>query len=212
MRTLVQVVVPGNHDVPLHNLFARFLRPLTKYQRYITPELEPFYADGEVAVLGVNTARAFTFKSGRINRRQVARIRQHLCPFSPQVIKVVVAHHPLDLPEGHGGGGIVQGARRVIETLAGCGANVILSGHLHLSHTNHAAKRYRMPGHSALVVQAGTATSTRGRGEVNSFNVIRLDHPEVTVERLGWQPDRGGFARLSLERFEAVAGAWRRLS
>lgn len=35
-----QIVVPGNHDVPLHNVFARFLKPLTKYRRYITPDLK----------------------------------------------------------------------------------------------------------------------------------------------------------------------------
>src|ERR1043165_359659 len=46
-----QIVVPGNHDVPLHNVFARFFQPLTKYRRYITPDLEPFHADDELAVL-----------------------------------------------------------------------------------------------------------------------------------------------------------------
>lgn len=29
------LAVPGNHDVPLHNLFARFFRPLANYRRYI---------------------------------------------------------------------------------------------------------------------------------------------------------------------------------
>ncbi|HMF56075.1 MAG TPA: metallophosphoesterase family protein, partial [Pyrinomonadaceae bacterium] len=40
-----QIVVPGNHDVPLHNVFARFVQPLDKYRRYITDDLQPFYAD-----------------------------------------------------------------------------------------------------------------------------------------------------------------------
>ncbi|HET9787793.1 MAG TPA: metallophosphoesterase family protein, partial [Pyrinomonadaceae bacterium] len=31
-----QIVVPGNHDVPLYNVFSRFLSPLDKYRRYIT--------------------------------------------------------------------------------------------------------------------------------------------------------------------------------
>ena len=34
-----QIIVPGNHDVPLHNVFARFLQPLRKYRRYITDDL-----------------------------------------------------------------------------------------------------------------------------------------------------------------------------
>src|SRR3712207_3725723 len=76
-----QIVVPGNHDVPLYDVFRRFLRPLEGFRRYISDDLEPFYADEEVAVLGVNTARSLTIKHGRINERQVARIRQFMCAF-----------------------------------------------------------------------------------------------------------------------------------
>ena len=47
-----QIVVPGNHDVPLHNLFSRFLRKLDRYKCFISANLEPFYCDSEVAVLG----------------------------------------------------------------------------------------------------------------------------------------------------------------
>src|SRR5712692_261502 len=71
-----QIVVPGNHDVPLHNLYARFLRRLDKYRRYITDDLDPYYADQEIAILGVNTARSLTIQGGRIGREQVARIRE----------------------------------------------------------------------------------------------------------------------------------------
>ena len=28
-----QIIVPGNHDIPLHNVFSRFARPLDKYRR-----------------------------------------------------------------------------------------------------------------------------------------------------------------------------------
>ena len=47
-------------------------------------------------------------------------------------------------------------------------------------------------GYSALVVQAGTM-STRGRGEVNTFNVLRLQRPAVTVERHSWDTDQARF-------------------
>ena len=56
-----QIVVPGNHDVPLYNIFSRFLTPLVKYQRYVTDDLSPEYVDDEIAVLGINTARSMTF-------------------------------------------------------------------------------------------------------------------------------------------------------
>ena len=31
-----QIIVPGNHDISLYNVFRRFLQPLTRYKRYIT--------------------------------------------------------------------------------------------------------------------------------------------------------------------------------
>jgi 3',5'-cyclic AMP phosphodiesterase CpdA len=207
-----QIVVPGNHDVPLYNVFARFFQPLDKYRRYITNNLEPFYSDDEVAVLGINTARSLTFKGGRVNEEQVAVMRKKLCPFDKKVVKIVVTHHPFDLPEGHDDSELVGRAQMAMKTLADCGADVFLSGHLHISHTGHTAKRYKIGDHSALVVQAGTATSTRGRGEANSFNVIRIDYPNIVVERLRWQPAQAEFVSSSVENFHQESNGWTRTS
>src|SRR5205085_1891558 len=91
-----QIVVPGNHDVPLHNVFTRFIGPLDKYRRYITGDVEPFYADDEIAVLGINTARSLTFKRGRINSTQIDRAKTRLCALDPKIIKIIVTHHPFD--------------------------------------------------------------------------------------------------------------------
>src|SRR3954449_12672383 len=72
------IVVPGNHDVPLYRVWERFLSPLGNYQRIVQRDLEPFFVDGEMAVLGINTARSLTFKNGRINVEQMASIRRRL--------------------------------------------------------------------------------------------------------------------------------------
>ncbi|MGI9106472.1 MAG: metallophosphoesterase family protein [Pyrinomonadaceae bacterium] len=207
-----QIIVPGNHDVPLYNIFARFLEPLDKYRRYITDDLEPFYADEEVAIIGINTARSLTVKDGRINEQQVARIRERLCSYGDGITKIIVTHHPFDVPEGFDANQLVGRAQMAMEAMANCGADVLLSGHLHVSHTGHTAKRYKISGYSALVVQAGTATSTRVRGEVNSFNVIRIQHPHIEIKCLAWQPDRLAFATASLENFVHSPEGWVRLA
>ncbi len=207
-----QIIVPGNHDVPLYNVFARFFQPLDKYRRYITNDLEPFYADDEIAILGINTARSLTIKDGRINERQVAKIRERLCPFADEVTKIIVTHHPFDLPEGQKEDELVDRAQMAMEVLASCGADVLLAGHLHISHTGHTAKRYKIARHSALVVSAGTATSTRGRGEANSFNVIRIDHPHISVERLTWEPAHKTFTSFLVENFQHTPDGWVRLA
>jgi 3',5'-cyclic AMP phosphodiesterase CpdA len=207
-----QIVVPGNHDVPLHNVFARFLQPLDKYQRYISDDLQPVYADDEIVVVGVNTARSLTFKSGRINEAQVQRVREQLCGSNDDRVKAVVTHHPFDLPEGYDDRELVGRAQMAMAGLADCGADLFLAGHLHVSHTGHTAKRYNIHGHSALVVQAGTASSTRGRGEANSFNVIRITRSDITVERLAWQPASSVFIVSAEERFHRTSDGWIRVS
>jgi 3',5'-cyclic AMP phosphodiesterase CpdA len=203
-----QVVVPGNHDVPLHNVFARFFEPLTKYRRYITEDLWPFYSDKEIAVLGVSTARSLTIKGGRVNENQVALMRERFCDLDPQLVKILVTHHPFDLPEGHDESQLVGRARMAMEALASCGADVFLAGHLHVSHTSHSATRYKIEGHSALVIQAGTATSTRGRGEANSFNLIHVNRPRITVERFEWKAERTEFVLAMTEHFNHTAEGW----
>jgi 3',5'-cyclic AMP phosphodiesterase CpdA len=206
-----QIVVPGNHDVPLHNVAARLLHPLRRFRRYVTDDLRPFYADDEIAVLGVNTARSLTIKDGRINDEQVAWMSDRFRRCGPRVVKIVVTHHPFDLPAGHDERDLVGRARMAMEALAACGADLFLAGHLHVSHTSQSATRYAIAGHSALLVQAGTAASARGRGEENAFNVLRIAWPDIAVERFGWQPGRGEFALLLREGFQHTPEGWTRL-
>jgi 3',5'-cyclic AMP phosphodiesterase CpdA len=202
-----QIVVPGNHDVPLHNPLTRFFQPLTKYRKFITDDLRPVHLDEEIAVVGLNTARSLTIKGGRINEHQVAWMREKLCDLDPDVIRIVVTHHPFDLPEGHDESNLVGRARMAMETLASCGADLFLAGHLHVSHTTHTATRYRIKGHSALVVQAGTATSSRGRGEENSFNLIRIDKPKIEIDRYTWNQQETFEVSLT-ERFQLTPDGW----
>jgi 3',5'-cyclic AMP phosphodiesterase CpdA len=207
-----QIVVPGNHDVPLYNLFDRFLRPLANYRRYVNPDLQPFYGDQEVVAIGINTARSLTFKGGRINEVQVEAARQRLRGLPDGVTKLLVTHHPFDLPEGHPDDDLVGRARMAMEAFVACGADVIVSGHLHVSHTGHTSIRYRIPGRSALLVQAGTATSTRERGEPNSFNVLRIDRPRIIVERHVFDDASRRFVAAAGESFEKVRETWERIS
>jgi hypothetical protein len=48
----------------------------------------------------------------------------------------------------------------------------------------------------------------RGRGEVNSFNVLQIDGDRVTVERLDWNTGTARFARVSAEEFRRSDAGW----
>lgn len=203
-----RIVVPGNHDVPLHNVFHRMLRPLDKYKQFITADLSPRFVDDEIAVLGINTARSMVIKNGRISPEQIAEVRALFSRLPDAVTKIIVTHHPFDLPASEDDDDLVGRAALAMHTFAECRVDLLLAGHFHESHAGDTSERYRIVGHSALVVQAGTATSTRGRGETNSFNVLRIEHPRIELTRYGWQPDAGEFKPAESRQFETVGGGW----
>ena len=207
-----QIVVPGNHDVSLHNLFNRFVRPLDKYRRYITADLAPIHIDEEIAVFGINTARSLTLKNGRVATAALANLRDRIAELPAALTKIIVTHHPVDLPRQHQSHELVGRATDAMALFADCGADVLLAGHLHASHAGSSAARYPNSAFAALVVQAGTATSTRGRSEANSFNVLRIESAAITVERYSWVPDcigsTGNFQLISSERFERNSNVW----
>jgi 3',5'-cyclic AMP phosphodiesterase CpdA len=180
------LIVPGNHDVPLHNFAARFLDPYGGYRRHIARDLEPVFENDEMIAIGLNSARSLPLHgAGRLNHAQVARGAARLRSARPDAIKIVVTHHPFDLPEGHRADHLIGRADTAMQQLAAAGADVFLAGHLHVSHVGHTATRYQIAGYSALVVQAGTM-STRNRGELNTMNVLRLARPRISVERYSW--------------------------
>ncbi|MBA3652081.1 MAG: metallophosphoesterase [Chthoniobacterales bacterium] len=204
-----RLVVPGNHDIPLWDVIRRFVSPLDRYRRYITPDLAPFYLDEEMAVLGINTARSLTRKYGRINEKQIAHASAVFAEVAPDVTKVVVTHHPFDLPPGSHSH-LVGRSVMAMRGLAAAGVDLILSGHLHLQHTGLTAQRYRIEGHSALIAQTGTTISTRGRGEANSFNFIRLESNAIAIQSYLWQPASQQFVANPSERFVRTTTQWTR--
>lgn len=203
-----KLVVPGNHDVPLYDVYQRFFHPLRRYRAHFSATVEPEYVDDEIAVLGVNTARSAVVKAGRINERQVARLHARLCALDARVTKIVVTHHPFDLPAPYTARHVVGRAAMAMAHLARCGADVFLAGHFHASHAGDTTLRYRIPGFAALVLQAGTATSTRRRGEANAFNVLRVEAGTVAVEQRVW--DGKSFIPDKQARFRKIAEGWRR--
>ena len=203
-----QIMVPGNHDISLYNVFRRFLQPLTRYKRYITDDLNPLFIDEEIAVLGINTARSLTIKDGRVNQEQVDKIKQELCALDKSITRIIVTHHPFDLPEHEDDRDLVDRAPMAMKAFADCGIDLLLSGHMHTSRAGDTSGRYQMSEYAALVVQAGTATSTRARGEVNSFNVVRVEHDRVEVDRYGWDEVGKQFSLMKTEPFLRRGNVW----
>ena len=202
------LAVPGNHDVPLYDAFRRFLSPLTRYRRYIDDELCPIHELSGATVLGINTARSLTFKDGRVSREQVGFIRESFARTPSEAMRILVTHHPLlALPVGEGPelGRAIGRQQLVLDVVEEAGVDLLLAGHNHRASVNDVSDLVTRAGGS-LVVQAGTATSTRLRDEEQSFNRIDIDgeHVTITVQRWGGS----GFVSGDAERFRRQDGRW----
>jgi hypothetical protein len=75
-------------------------------------------------------------------------------------------------------------------------------------HAGSTSQRYDIGDYAALSIQAGTATSTRTRGEINSFNIIRIGDTTVAIDHMSWREDRKLFVCIQTETFEHSAAGW----
>ncbi len=199
--------VPGNHDVPLYDVLRRFLSPLTRYRRYIDETLCPFVELRGVAVLGINTARSLTFKDGRISKDQVEFIRESFSRSDPEAMRVLVTHHPLyAVPVGEEIERAVGRQELALDAIEEAGVDMLLAGHAHHASTHDASELVTRSG-GALVVQAGTATSTRVREQEQSFNTIDINRGCVTVTVNAWTGD--SFKAADAQPYQYQGGRWR---
>ena len=72
-----------------------------------------------------------------------------------------------------------------LDAIGDAGVDLLLAGHNHHASAHDARDLVTRAG-PALVIQAGTATSTRVREQPQSFNRIEIDGDVVTLTVLGW--------------------------
>lgn len=201
-----QLVVPGNHDVPLFDVLRRFLAPLTRYRRFISEDLNPTYRDDEIVAIGLNTARSFTWKNGRISLEQIASLNARLAEQGTRV-KIVVTHHPFLPPPGDAGIDLVGRAARAVTVLDTCNVDLLLAGHLHRGYAGDIRTHYPASRRAIIAVQAGTAISHRLReGEANAYNLLTLERKRISIEVRAW--DGRGFATLSHTLYDRADDGW----
>jgi 3',5'-cyclic AMP phosphodiesterase CpdA len=201
------LAVPGNHDVPLYDVFRRFLSPLTRYMRYIDDTLCPLHEIPGATVLGINTARSLTFSAGRISHEQMDFIRDTFERTDPKSTRILVTHHPLfALPVGDRLKPAAGRSERALDAIGEAGVDLLLAGHNHQAVVINARDLVTRAG-PALVIQAGTATSVRLREQDQSFNLIHIADEAVTVTVEKWSGSQ--FTAQDSQMFEREGDHWR---
>ena len=195
--------VPGNHDTPLDNLLVRMLAPWHRYRKAIDRDLQPDLDMTGARVIGVNTVNRFSWQRGQIRDSAVRRVCDAFEDAGDR-LRIVVLHHPLE----HGpevDKRLMRGAIGALERLEGCGADIVLSGHLHNTLTSPFTAS---PG--LLFVQAGTGLSDRHRGDGNTFNLLSGTRDAVTIQTFAAN-DTPDFVPEARARFSRDDRGWHRL-
>jgi 3',5'-cyclic AMP phosphodiesterase CpdA len=182
------LVVPGNHDVPLYDVFHRFTDPLGRYRRHFADDVEPTYRDDELAFVGVATAHGLTRKGGRITREQAERVRARLADAGPRW-RAVVAHHPFVLPRGDDEDEAVRGGTDALAIFREARVEVLLTGHLHVARLPDEAG-FQSEDRTLIALHAGSSLSTRLRGEANGYNRLTFDGDVLTIAHRLWDGAR----------------------
>jgi 3',5'-cyclic AMP phosphodiesterase CpdA len=211
-------VVPGNHDayVPLawHEAWVHWSdymagdgRPVPRHAREAFPFLR---RRGPVALVGLSSAVASppTFATGRLGRRQLARLDEMLAGLQGSgCCRVVVVHHPPVRA-------LTAYRRRLVDdkslgvVLAERGADLVLCGH------EHELKLGSLPGptHRIPVVVAPSASQGAPPKQQGGYLVYTLerhgDRWTVGFELRAFDPEAGIFRTVTAGRVgEALAPA-----
>jgi len=200
------LVVPGNHDVPVYNLGRRFADPWSRYRRHIHHDLSPNGEMGSAFAIGLNSARragpTLDWSRGRLSATQISKAVNALQQ-SAHDLKIVALHHPVVPAPGKAGAALINRADHALAAFRGAGGDLVLTGHAHIA---QALVKPTANG-DIIVAAAGTASSTRLRGELPSYNLVRWEGETLTIETHRYGAD--GFVQERALEFIRDKNGWR---
>ena len=201
------LAIPGNHDIPLFNLWARLRHPYAQHRAAFGHELEPVYRSEELLVVCVNTTRRWRHKNGEVSATQIDRVAQTLRRATPQQLRVVVVHQPVAVTRPEDITNLLRGHETALPRWSAAGADVVMGGHIHLAYVKALPALAR----PMWAVQGGTAVSSRVRsGLPNSVNLLRwgVDAPPGTCEVEQWDhsASEGAFVRVKRTELRPLRG------
>jgi 3',5'-cyclic AMP phosphodiesterase CpdA len=164
------VAIPGNHDIPLFDVWTRIRRPYARHIAAFGAELEPVFSSADLMVICVNTTRPWRHKHGEVSAQQIDRVTQGLAQAQPEQLRVVVVHQPIAVTRAEDAPNLLRGHAAALQRWAAAGADLVMGGHIHLPFVMAVHDLAR----PLWAVQAGTAVSARVRaGAPNSVNLLR---------------------------------------
>lgn len=169
------LIVPGNHDIPLYNVFSRFCNPFKRYNQYISSQLNANFYNEEVNILGVNSVTPYKIKDGALAHQTLNQIKNHFSSTSGQ-LNILFFHHNLNYFSGmhHP----LNDATEFISYLKDSPIHIVCTGHLHYATVKFISKNQG----SCALLHAGSLCCLRTKDQMNSFYLIDSNNLKCTIE------------------------------
>lgn len=192
-------VSPGNHDAYLAGTLTR---AYTAWRPYLSGETLDGHAFpfvrriGEIAIISCCSAAATPpfFSAGRFNADQAGRLTRILALLRGHYFRVVLIHHPPDLPAAGRSRTGLWGGERFRAAIEAEGAELILHGHTHHS-TVHGLPGPRGDVPVVGVAAASAAQGGRAHDEPARYNLFRIERTatdwQCTMGEFGFEQHNG---------------------
>lgn len=203
-----KIVIPGNHDIPLFNPFARFLAPYANYKNAFGPR-ETIWCEGNLAIIGYDATSPLRHKDGKLEEKTLKRLATHARAMIPEDgVLVACAHQPLwtawpeDISEA------LIDREKTAALFSEYNIDIVLSGHVHVPLVTTTQDAYPDLSRHFILSGAGTAVSSRVRpGAPNSFNVITVND-SVSIANYVFNTDSRVFAPEPAQRYIRKDSGW----
>lgn len=193
------IAVPGNHDIPLYNLFRRWFKSYSRYDRILSPYVSEAFEDSETVILGLRTTDKWTVKDGRFKTRDAEIVADRFAKAKGK-IKILLCHHPLFDTSTEDGREVEGDQQELRDRILDADPDLLLSGHGHSSSVKLLAKK--KSGNPTVLVSAGTVFSTRTRTESNAFNWIGFENGKGHVETIMFDDKQSQFLKTQNYDFQ----------
>lgn len=168
------IAIPGNHDIPLFNIFGRLFYPYAGFRSVFKGILQRLLMVHGVQVLALNSTSRFRHVQGDL---VISKLKKNLSKMSNDaLIRIVTFHHPMACPKHVDVKNLLKGREEVMKILEENKVDLVLGGHIHDPHVALSTDHYKDVKRAAIFSVAGTCLSWRTRADApNSFHVIDIE-------------------------------------
>jgi 3',5'-cyclic AMP phosphodiesterase CpdA len=209
-----KLVIPGNHDIPLFNVFARAFAPYANYERAFGPR-ESARCNEEVCIAGFDATSPMRHTRGALASSAIDARMAEVAPMrtSDDALLIACVHQPLHTAWAEDRHEVLIDAEQVAQVFSKYKVDLVLSGHVHVPLVATTRDAFPALAQHFVLAGAGTAVSHRTRpGAPNSFNSIKLERRDgsrvIVVTQHRFESEKRSFVAQPPERFGRDAEGW----